>query len=151
MRKATDNSTVASELALSIRRASTTKDPTELVRHLAKQVVWRDDSKVHVGRDEIWGALNEKWANSPICLTDLQIEACNPQLILLKLNSEWQHARCGRWFRTQIDMRITLDEQSLVSAVESTSDTEEISAADRELAISLTPHSKSSSHSGSAK
>ena len=151
MREAADNSTIAAELALSIKRACTTKNPTELVRHLAKQAVWRDDSNVHVGRDEIWRALNEKWAHSLICTTDLRIEERDSHLVRLKLNSEWQYAKCGRWFRTESDVRVTLDEQSHVSAVESTSDTKKISAADRELAIPLATPSESTGHSRSAK
>lgn len=150
MKSATDNSTIANELALSIKQAITTKTPTALVRHLAKQAVWRDDNNVYVGRDEIWSALNNSWANSLICTTDLQVGACDAQLVHLKLNSEWQHAKCGRWFRTEIDVRITLDEHSLISAVESTGNTEKISAADRQLAISLATHSRPSGHSKSA-
>ena len=151
MKPATDNSTTANELAYSIKQASTTKNPTDLVRHLAKQAVWRDNNNVYVGRDEIWSALSHSWASSLICTTDSQIEADESQFIHLTLNSEWQHAKCGRWFRTEFDVRITLDAQSVVSAIESTSTTQKISAADRQLAIPSAAHSEPSGHSRSAK
>ncbi len=151
MKPAKDNSTIANELAHSIKQAGTTKNPTDLVRHLAKQAVWRDDDHVYVGRDEIWSALNCSWAKSLICTTDSLVVACESQFVRLKLNSEWQHAKCGRWFRTEFDVRITLDEQSAVCAIESSSTTKNISAAERQLAIPLAGRSTSSGHSRSAK
>lgn len=137
MREAAENPTIATQLAVSIETACGAKDPTEVARHLAKDAVWRDDRAVYVGRDEIWNALNAKWALSLICTTHLEIEASDSQSACFRLNSEWQHANCGRWFRTETSMRVTLDDQSHVSAVESTNATETISAADRRLTIPM--------------
>lgn len=143
MRETAENPRLATELARSIERACVAKDPTELVRHLAKQAVWRDDGVVYVGRGEIWNGLNEKWALSLICTTKLQIEDVDSQSVRFRLNSEWQHASCGRWFRTETSVRVTVDDRSRVSTVESTNATETISAADRRLAIPMPTTSES--------
>ncbi|MDJ0748197.1 MAG: DUF1348 family protein [Woeseiaceae bacterium] len=137
MHEAPENSTIAIDFARSIEKACISRNPSEIVRHLARQAVWRDDDTVYVGRDEIWKALNAKWALSLLCTTAHRIELSDSENIKLVLDAEWQHSRSGRWYCTRAVVQVTLDDQSHVATVESRNTIAPISASERRLTIPM--------------
>ena len=133
------NSTAAATLSRSFERACKTREPSELIRLLSKDAVWRDNDVVHVGRDEIWSALGNRWANTLHCTLQPNTEFCDAHNMVIRFESEWQNSVCGRWYRTSGKIRAWLDDNGYITKVESQLADIPISVADRRLLIAVAP------------
>lgn len=126
---------IAADLSRSLERACRTRDPSELIRWVTKDAVWRDNDAVHVGRDEIWSALSHRWANSLHCSLRQDVESRDGQCVVIRFESEWQHSIRGRWYRTSGEARVSFDEQRRITTVESRDADTPISVSQRRLPI----------------
>ena len=139
-----DTSTIAINLSDAIERASQTRDPSEIIRLLAANAVWRSNDTVHVGRGEIWSALSEHWANSLHCTTQQVIESCDSGIDVIQIQSEWQHSINGGWYRTTAELRVRLNEGAKISTIESRHSYSPISLDHRRMSIATTSTPKPS-------
>lgn len=134
--------TEAAELSRSIEQACRTRDPSVLIRLMTKDTVWRDNDAVHVGRDEIWTALGEKWVHALHCSLRQDVESRDLQCILIRFESEWQHSIRGRWYRTSGTTRLSLDDEGRIKTVETRHTDTPISVSTRRLTISTAATTK---------
>ena len=128
----------ANELSQAIEQACRTRDPSALMRLMTRDAVWRDNDNVHVGRDEIWTALSDKWTNALHCTLQQDIVSSDETFIAMRFESEWQHSSHGRWYRTTGQTQITLDDQKLIATIESRHADTPISVNERHLTIPMT-------------
>ncbi|MDJ0655720.1 MAG: DUF1348 family protein [Xanthomonadales bacterium] len=135
----------AAEIGRSIEQALSSHSPSQAIRLVTKEAVWRDKDAVHVGRDEIWSALTQKWSNSLHCTLRQEIESFDARRIVIQFESEWQHSICGRWYRSSGEMRVSVDDHWSLSTIESRQTDTPISASERRLAISMAATSDSAS------
>ena len=140
--------TSATELSSAIERACRRRDPSEVIRLMTKDAVWRDNDDVHVGRDEIWNALSEAWVHALHCATRQEIESCDSRGLVIRHESEWQHAIRGRWYRSSGEMRLSLDDHGRITTVESRRAHVPISVSERRLPISTVASAESVNSKG---
>ena len=131
------NATEIARLSRSFVLACKTRNPSKLIRLMSKDAVWRDNDAVHVGRDEIWGALNDKWASSLHCTLQQSIESIDTETVVIQFESEWQHSVCGRWFRTTGRIRASVGVHGAITTIESRITDTPISVGDRRLSIAM--------------
>ena len=135
MSQRTAIATVATDLARSIEKGCQTRNPSALIRLMTRDAVWRDNDAVHVGRNEIWSALNDKWENALHCTLQQAIESGDAQGAVIRFEAEWQHSQTGRWYRTSGTIRLSLDDQRRIATVESRRTHVPISVSRRRLTI----------------
>ncbi|MDJ0751793.1 MAG: DUF1348 family protein [Woeseiaceae bacterium] len=137
MKNRSSNAAPAPDLIRIIERACVERDPSVLIRHMTADTVWRDNDAVFVGRDEIWIALTEKWARALHCALQQDVESIDERAICIRFESEWQHAVHGRWYRTNGQFRISLDDEQRITTVETRHTDMPISVSSRRQRISM--------------
>ena len=130
-----DTSRLADDLSRAIEQACQTRDPSALIRLTTSDAVWRDNDAVHVGREEIWSALTANWGNSLHCALKQDVDSCDARNVVIRFQSEWQHSIRGGWYCTSGELRLSLDDRSHISTIESRHSTSPISASGRRMAI----------------
>lgn len=128
-------STSAASFERHLQQACQLRDPSALIRLMIKDAVWRDNDAVHVGREEIWSALSNKWASALHCTLNREVVSCDEMSVVIRFDSEWQHSVRGRWYRTSGRVRASFNDHGHVTKVESQLTVKPISVSDRRLAI----------------
>ena len=128
----------ASRLNQAISTAWNSKDPSNVIRIIEANAVWRDNDSVFLGRSEIWAALRSRWEHTLHFQMKQQLESYESNRIRARFESEWQNSLHGQWYRRKGHAEYTFDAGGLITKIESRTERQPITAEERRLRLDTT-------------
>ncbi len=118
-----------------ISTAWTSKDPSNVIRIIDPNAVWRDNDSVFLGRSEIWAALRAQWEHTLHFQTKQELASYESHRIAARFQSEWQDSQHGQWYRRSGYAEFTFDDERLITTIESRTEKRRITAEERRLKL----------------
>ncbi len=127
----------ASLLNESINAAWNSKDPSNVIRIIEPNAVWRDNDSIFLGRSEIWAALRAQWGHTLHFQTKQKLASYEDNRIAASIESEWQDSLHGQWYRASGTVAFTFDADQLITKIESRTERRRITAEERRLRLDM--------------
>jgi len=121
-----------------IRMAWNSKDPSNVIRLIEANAVWRNNDSVFLGRSEIWQALRSQWQHTLHFQTKQELTSYAGNRITSHFESEWQDSLHGQWYRRSGYAEFTFDDDRLITTIESQTEQQRITAERRRLRLGTT-------------
>jgi len=138
MSATTLSETEAIRLNQVITNAWSSKDPSNVIRIIEPNAVWRENDNVFLGRNEIWAALRLRWEHTLHFQMRQDLTSYNDHCIAVRFESEWQDSLRGQWYRESGRVEFTFDTDQLITKIESRIEEHRITVEARRLRLDTT-------------
>ena len=125
----------ANRLNEAINIAWNSRDPSNVIRLIEPNAVWRDNDSVFLGRSEIWAALRSRWDHTLHFQLRQHLTSYEGNGIAVRFESEWQDSLHGQWYRTSGGAEFTFGADRLITKIESRTEQQPITAEERQLRL----------------
>jgi len=128
----------ASLLNEAISTAWNSRDPSNVIRIIEPNAVWRDNNHIFLGRNEIWSALRAQWEHTLHFQAKQELTSHEHNRITARFESEWQNSLHGQWYRRSGYIEFAFDDSRLITKIESQTNQQPITADERCLRLDMT-------------